>query len=73
MPDFLKAAVLPFENSRQAQFLIPIDSSIAFSLGFTTLLVLLFIPSLRYMMGSMRVRLGMSVQLPRRLDSVLGS
>jgi multidrug efflux pump subunit AcrB len=37
---------LLFEESYQAQFLIPMATSIAFGLGFATLLVLLVIPSL---------------------------
>ena len=37
---------LLFETSFQAQFLIPMATSIAFGLGFATLLVLLVIPSL---------------------------
>ena len=37
---------LLFETSRQAQFLIPMVTSIAFGLGFATLLILLVVPSL---------------------------
>jgi multidrug efflux pump subunit AcrB len=37
---------LLFETSLQAQFLIPMATSIAFGLGFSTLLVLLVIPAL---------------------------
>ncbi len=37
---------LLFERSQQAQFLIPMAVSIAFGLGFATLLVLFFIPAL---------------------------
>lgn len=37
---------LLFETSLQAQFLIPMATSIAFGLGFATLLVLLLVPSL---------------------------
>jgi multidrug efflux pump subunit AcrB len=37
---------LLFETSFQAQFLIPMATSIAFGLGFATVLVLLVIPSL---------------------------
>jgi multidrug efflux pump subunit AcrB len=37
---------LLFETSFQAQFLIPMATSIAFGLGFATLLILLFVPSL---------------------------
>jgi multidrug efflux pump subunit AcrB len=37
---------LLFETSRQAQFLIPMAVSIAFGLGFATLLILLVIPSM---------------------------
>jgi len=52
---------LLFETSLQAQFLIPMATSIAFGLGFATLLVLFFIPALLYMLENMKVRLGMSV------------
>jgi len=52
---------LLFETSLQAQFLIPMATSIAFGLGFATLLVLFFIPSLLYMMENMKVRLGIGV------------
>ncbi|MFZ5580456.1 MAG: efflux RND transporter permease subunit [Pseudomonadota bacterium] len=48
---------LLFETSLQAQFLIPMATSIAFGLGFATLLVLFFIPSLLYMMENMKERL----------------
>ncbi|MEW6765503.1 MAG: efflux RND transporter permease subunit [Pseudomonadota bacterium] len=51
---------LLFETSLQAQFLIPMATSIAFGLGFATLLVLFFIPSLLYMMENMKQRLGMA-------------
>jgi len=37
---------LMFETSLQAQFLIPMATSIAFGLGLSTLLVLLVIPAL---------------------------
>jgi multidrug efflux pump subunit AcrB len=37
---------LLFETSFQAQFLIPMATSIAFGLGFATFLILLFVPSL---------------------------
>jgi Cu/Ag efflux pump CusA len=37
---------LLFETSLQAQFLIPMATSISFGLAFTTLLVLFFIPAL---------------------------
>jgi len=42
------AGLIPllFETSRQAQFLIPMVTSIAFGLGFATLLILLVVPSL---------------------------
>ncbi len=39
---------LLFETSLQAQFLIPMATSIAFGLGFATLLVLLLVPALLY-------------------------
>jgi multidrug efflux pump subunit AcrB len=52
---------LLFETSFQAQFLIPMATSIAFGLGFATLLVLLVIPSLLSIHESVhnRVRLWM--------------
>ncbi|MEN8179778.1 MAG: efflux RND transporter permease subunit, partial [Pseudomonadota bacterium] len=37
---------LLFETSRQAQFLIPMATSIAFGLGFATILILLVVPSM---------------------------
>ena len=37
---------LLFERSLQAQFLIPMATSIAFGLGFSALLVLFFVPAL---------------------------
>jgi multidrug efflux pump subunit AcrB len=37
---------LLFETSRQAQFLIPMVTSIAFGLGFATILILMVVPSL---------------------------
>ncbi|MFT7530127.1 MAG: multidrug efflux pump subunit AcrB [Gammaproteobacteria bacterium] len=40
---------LLFETSLQAQFLIPMATSIAFGLAFSTLLVLLLVPSLLYL------------------------
>jgi len=48
---------LLFETSFQAQFLIPMATSIAFGLGFATLLVLLVIPSLLSIHESLHVRL----------------
>lgn len=48
---------LLFETSLQAQFLIPMATSIAFGLGFATLLVLFFIPALLYMLESVKARL----------------
>ncbi|MDM7323231.1 MAG: efflux RND transporter permease subunit [Gammaproteobacteria bacterium] len=51
---------LLFETSLQAQFLIPMATSIAFGLGFATLLVLFFIPALLYMLESLKQRLGIA-------------
>jgi multidrug efflux pump subunit AcrB len=48
---------LLFETSFQAQFLIPMATSIAFGLAFATLLVLLVIPSLLYVHESVDARL----------------
>jgi multidrug efflux pump subunit AcrB len=48
---------LLFERSYQAQFLIPMATSIAFGLGFATVLVLLVIPSLLSMHESAHGRL----------------
>lgn len=50
---------LLFETSLQAQFLIPMATSLAFGIGFATLLVLFFIPALLYMMENMKQRLGL--------------
>jgi multidrug efflux pump subunit AcrB len=47
---------LLFETSFQAQFLIPMATSIAFGLGFATLLVLLVIPSLLSVHESLQMR-----------------
>jgi multidrug efflux pump subunit AcrB len=47
---------LLFETSFQAQFLIPMATSIAFGLAFATLLVLLVIPSLLYVHESLHGR-----------------
>ncbi|MGK0673431.1 MAG: efflux RND transporter permease subunit [Halothiobacillaceae bacterium] len=48
---------LLFETSLQAQFLIPMATSIAFGLGFATLLVLFFVPALLYMLENLKARL----------------
>jgi len=48
---------LLFETSLQAQFLIPMATSIAFGLGFATLLILFVIPSLLSMHESVHARL----------------
>ena len=48
---------LMFETSLQAQFLIPMATSIAFGLGFATLLILLVIPSLLMVYESAMERL----------------
>ncbi|PKM28887.1 MAG: acriflavin resistance protein [Gammaproteobacteria bacterium HGW-Gammaproteobacteria-11] len=52
---------LLFETSMQAQFLIPMATSIAFGLGFSTLLVLLVIPALMSVMEGFRERRQASV------------
>ncbi|UHD15933.1 efflux RND transporter permease subunit [Thiocapsa bogorovii] len=49
---------LLFEKSVQAQFLIPMATSIAFGLGFATVLVLLVIPALLSIHDSVHGRLG---------------
>jgi multidrug efflux pump subunit AcrB len=49
---------LLFEKSVQAQFLIPMATSIAFGLGFATLLILLVIPALLSIHDSAHGRLG---------------
>lgn len=49
---------LLFEKSLQAQFLIPMATSIAFGLGFSTLLVLLVIPALLSVLESFHQRRG---------------
>jgi multidrug efflux pump subunit AcrB len=48
---------LLFETSFQAQFLIPMATSIAFGLAFATVLVLLVIPSLLSMHESAHARI----------------
>lgn len=48
---------LLFETSLQAQFLIPMATSIAFGLGYSTLLVLFVIPALLSLRESIRQRL----------------
>lgn len=45
---------LLFESSLQAQFLIPMATSIAFGLGFSAVLVLFFIPALLSMLESLK-------------------
>ncbi|MEF3192860.1 MAG: efflux RND transporter permease subunit [Halothiobacillaceae bacterium] len=55
-------APLLFEKSLQAQFLIPMATSIAFGLGFATLLVLFFTPALLYMLENMKQRLGLGLR-----------
>ena len=47
---------LLFETSLQAQFLIPMATSIAFGLAFATLLILLFVPSLLLFYEGLRER-----------------
>jgi multidrug efflux pump subunit AcrB len=47
---------LLFETSLQAQFLIPMATSIAFGLGFSTLLVLLVIPALMSVLEEFKER-----------------
>ena len=47
---------LLFETSLQAQFLIPMATSIAFGLGFSTLLVLLVIPALLSVLEELKER-----------------
>ena len=47
---------LLFETSLQAQFLIPMATSIAFGLAFATLLILLFVPSLLLIYEGVRER-----------------
>jgi multidrug efflux pump subunit AcrB len=53
---------LLFETSFQAQFLIPMATSIAFGLAFATLLVLLVIPSLLSIHEGIHARLGRGVR-----------
>jgi multidrug efflux pump subunit AcrB len=47
---------LLFETSLQAQFLIPMATSIAFGLGFSTVLVLLVIPALMSVLEGFKER-----------------
>ncbi len=68
------AGLLPllFETSFQAQFLIPMATSIAFGLAFATLLVLLVVPSLLFVHESVHLRarrwLGRGDLLPVEAD-----
>ncbi|WP_207060921.1 efflux RND transporter permease subunit [Motiliproteus sp. SC1-56] len=48
-----------FETSLQAQFLIPMATSIVFGLAFATLLILLVVPSLLYMLENAKRMLGL--------------
>lgn len=48
-------APLLFETSLQAQFLIPMATSIAFGLGFSAVLILFFIPALLSLLESLKV------------------
>jgi len=50
---------LLFERSLQAQFLIPMATSIAFGLGFSALLVLFFVPALLSLLESARAWMAM--------------
>ena len=54
------AGLMPllFETSLQAQFLIPMATSIAFGLAFATLLILLFVPALLLLYEGFRERWG---------------
>ncbi|MCG6967469.1 MAG: hypothetical protein LJE59_13255, partial [Chromatiaceae bacterium] len=54
------AGLLPllFETSMQAQFLIPMAVSISFGLAFSTLLVLVLVPTLLAGMEGLRLRIG---------------
>ena len=54
---------LMFERSLQAQFLIPMATSIAFGLGFSALLVLFFVPALLSLLESMRAWMGLRAPL----------
>jgi len=48
-----------FETSLQAQFLIPMATSIVFGLAFGTLLILLLVPSLLFMLENLKMMLGL--------------
>ncbi len=54
---------LLFETSLQAQFLIPMATSIAFGLAFSTVLILLFIPALLSIYEDIRERWGVGEPL----------
>lgn len=54
---------LMFERSLQAQFLIPMATSIAFGLGFSALLVLFFVPALLSLLETMRAWMGLRAPL----------
>ena len=50
-----------FETSLQAQFLIPMATSIVFGLAYGTLLILLFIPAILTILEHTKARLGLRV------------
>jgi multidrug efflux pump subunit AcrB len=57
-------APLLLETSLQAQFLIPMATSIAFGLGISALLILFFIPALLSLLEGFKRRLGLGASSP---------
>jgi len=55
---------LLFEQSRQAQFLIPMATSIAFGLMFSTIMVLFLVPALLYVYERAAERFGFQRKIP---------
>ncbi len=55
---------LLFEHSLQAQFLIPMATSIAFGLAFSAVLVLFFVPALLSLLESLKRRFGGRPDMP---------
>ncbi len=55
---------LLFEQSRQAQFLIPMATSIAFGLMFSTIMVLFLVPALLYVYERTAERFGFQRKIP---------
>ncbi len=63
---------LLFETSRQAQFLIPMATSIAFGLGFATVLILLVLPAMLSVYENVRERLSGTKAAPQPVATASG-